>query len=384
LYPNPTVGYRGEEIRGGAFRGGEQGFFVSQEIVLGGKLALAQNAFEQEKRQAATEADEQRLRVLSNVQRIYVQALAAQQIVELRRNLSQLAQGAVQTSEQLVNVGQADVPDQLEAEVEAQQADLALTTAEQERRRVWKELAATVGSPKMPMGRLEGDLERIPDLNVDQWIESLVRDSPAVKIAELGVAKAEASLKLARREPIPDLELRGGFLQDRELLETTAKPVGLIGFAEVGVKIPLFNRNQGAIQAGQAELDRAQGEVERVKLLLRERAAGFVQSYLTSRAAAEKYKNQMIPRARQAYDLYLERYKNMAAAYPQVLIAQRTYFQLQAEYVAALENLWTASIAINSFLLTDGLEAPSRPTEMDRPVREVDVPSGTNRGPQQR
>ena len=33
LYPNPTVGYQGEEIRGGSFRGGEQGFFVQQNIV---------------------------------------------------------------------------------------------------------------------------------------------------------------------------------------------------------------------------------------------------------------------------------------------------------------------------------------------------------------
>ncbi len=29
LYPNPTVGYQGEQIRGGSFHGGEQGFFVS-------------------------------------------------------------------------------------------------------------------------------------------------------------------------------------------------------------------------------------------------------------------------------------------------------------------------------------------------------------------
>jgi outer membrane protein TolC len=28
LYPNPTVGYQGEQIRGGPFHGGEQGFFV--------------------------------------------------------------------------------------------------------------------------------------------------------------------------------------------------------------------------------------------------------------------------------------------------------------------------------------------------------------------
>src|SRR2546430_4996547 len=33
LYPNPTVGYTGDEIRGGSVGGGKQGFFVSQPIV---------------------------------------------------------------------------------------------------------------------------------------------------------------------------------------------------------------------------------------------------------------------------------------------------------------------------------------------------------------
>src|SRR5579863_2189150 len=43
LYPNPTVGYSGDEIRGGSQGGGKQGFFVDQTIVTGGKLARAQD-----------------------------------------------------------------------------------------------------------------------------------------------------------------------------------------------------------------------------------------------------------------------------------------------------------------------------------------------------
>src|ERR1700682_1589266 len=52
LYPNPTVGYQGEQIRGGSFRGGEQGFFVQQDIVLGGKLRLNRKIFDQALKQA--------------------------------------------------------------------------------------------------------------------------------------------------------------------------------------------------------------------------------------------------------------------------------------------------------------------------------------------
>jgi hypothetical protein len=43
--------------------------------------------------------------------------------------------------------------------------------------------------------------------------------------------------------------------------------------------------------------------------------------------------------------------------------------------VAALESLWVNTISIKGFLLTDGLEAPTAPGEMDRPVRETNVPA---------
>jgi outer membrane protein, heavy metal efflux system len=91
----------------------------------------------------------------------------------------------------------------------------------------------------------------------------------------------------------------------------------------------------------------------------------------------ESYRDRMIPRARKAYELYLKSYSEMAAAYPQVLIAQRTLFQLQTNYITALENLWVNSIALQGFLLTDGLESPSRASEMDRPVGKFNVPSST-------
>src|SRR5207247_4758088 len=88
LYPNPTVGYQGEQIRGGSFHGGEQGFFVQQDIVLGGKLGLNRKIFDQELRQAETEGEEQEVRVVTNVRLSYMQALAAQQTLELRQKLS--------------------------------------------------------------------------------------------------------------------------------------------------------------------------------------------------------------------------------------------------------------------------------------------------------
>jgi len=382
-YPNPTVGYQGEKIRCGSFHGGEQGFFIQQDIVMGGKLDLNREIFGQELKQAETEAEEQKLRVVTNVGMSYIQALAAQQTLELRQNLSKLADDAVETSHQLANVGQADAPDVLESEVEAQQAQLAVTMAEQNQRRVWKALAAVVGNPRLPLMRLEGKLEDTPPANTDELVERIVNDSPAVRIAELGVKRAEAALVRTKREPIPDLQLRGGLQQNGELLSgPNGRSVGLQTFANVGVRIPIFDRNQGNIATAKAEVERSKREVERVKLVLRERAASVVQTYAFSQTAVDRYKNHMIPRAQKAYEMYNKKYQEMAAAYPQVLIAQRTLMQLEVSYIIALESFATSSLSLQSYMLTDGLEAPSQPGGMDKPVREVNIPFQMGTSPQ--
>src|ERR1700680_4311582 len=136
-YPNPTVGYQGEQIRGGSFHGGEQGFFVQQDIVLGGKLGLNRKIFDQELKQGQTEAEEQKVRVATNVRMSYIQALAAQQTLELRHELSKLANDAVETTHQLANVGQADAPAVVEAGGEGAQAQLAVPMGEQNQTGGW-------------------------------------------------------------------------------------------------------------------------------------------------------------------------------------------------------------------------------------------------------
>ncbi len=69
-------------------------------------------------------------------------------------------------------------------------------------------------------------------------------------------------------------------------------------------------------------------------------AEPLAQSYLSARFEAERYKTQLLPRATRAYQLYLQKYQDMAQAYPQVLVSQRTLFQLQIDYLKALHSAW--------------------------------------------
>jgi cobalt-zinc-cadmium efflux system outer membrane protein len=383
LWPNPTIGYSGDEIRGGSYGGGEQGVFVQQNVILGGKLGLDRKILDAEGKQAAAEADEQRLRVENGVRIAFYQSLAIQAMVEARGRLRDIAKDAAETTRQLFNVGQADQPDVLEADVEADQDDLAVMTEEQEQQRAWSGLAVLVGKPDLPLTHLQGDLEKLPEVNAEQILQAILRDSPAVKIAQLGVARADAEIQRAQHESIPDLFLRAGYSYSFEQLGTAPpRAVGSEAFAEVGVNLPIFNRNQGNIAAASADRERATLEVQRVALVLRRMAAPVVQNYASSRAIAERYKSRTLPNARLAYQLYLRKYHEGAAAYPQVLIAQRTLVQLETSYINTLENVWINAATLEGLLLTDGLDLPAAPNEMDRPVREINLPITENPGTQ--
>jgi cobalt-zinc-cadmium efflux system outer membrane protein len=376
LYPNPTIGYTADEVRGGSVNGGKQGFFVQQTIVTAGKLSRSQAVVDTEIRLAEMEAEEQKMRVQSAVKTTFLRVLAAQELLDARRDLAKIEQDSATTEKLLSNTGQADDTEVLLAEVEARHMRLAARTQENTLREEWRKLAVILGRPDLPQATVAGDLEHNwPELNEEQILDHIATQSPATRIAQTAIERSQAELVRAKRESIPDLQLRGGLEYNNDQLGAAPHAKGWEGIAEVAVQIPIFNHNQGNIAATNADSDRARLEKERVALMLRERAASLLDQYSSAKITAAEYREELLPRSRQAYTLMTQKYGLMLASYPRVLETQRKLFMLQTEYILSLETLWTTGIALENFLLTDGLESPSRPSEIDRPIRETNLPS---------
>ena len=374
LYPNPSVGYTGDEIRGGSNNGGKQGFFAEQTIVTGGKLAKSRAVFEQETRMAEIAAEQQKTRVETSVKLAYYRVLAAQELLELRRELFQIGGAYQQSQDQLVQTGQVDESEKLADEIELQRIGLAAFEQENVLRREWRKLAALIGQPDLPQSVVAGDLEHgWPEINEDQILQTIAAQSPATRIADAAYARASAEIARAKSQIIPDLNLLGGFEYNNEPLGTVPQAVGWEGLAEVSVQIPIFNRNQGNIAEANADLDRAKLEKQRIQLLLRESAASIVDQYATAKIVATQYRDEILPRAKKANAILTEKYRQMLTAYAGMLEARRKNFQFEAEYVRVLEAVWTASLTLQGFLLTGGLDAPTRPNDRAQPVPETNL-----------
>ncbi len=359
LYPNPTAGYQGEQIRGGDYGAGEQGGFVQQTIILGGKLNLRREIYRQQTVSDRIGVEEQTLRVYGDVQQAFYATLAAQALVDVRRRLLGVTLDAVETVHQLANVGQADAPDILQTEVESEQATVDYVAAQREFIAGFRTLAAVTGVPHLPPCPLDGNLLTTPSIKVEEQIAQLIAESPEVHRAQQEVIVAEARLKASRREPVPDLQLQVGVQYNGELVsESPNRATGFQSLASASIDLPLWNRNQGNIAAAKTEVERAQQDVTRIQLQLRQEAEQLAQAYETARFESNRYETELIPRAQRAYDLYLNKYQAMAQAYPQVIVSQRTLFQLQVGYLLALRETWRNALALKNFTLAGGLNAP--------------------------
>jgi cobalt-zinc-cadmium efflux system outer membrane protein len=175
-------------------------------------------------------------------------------------------------------------------------------------------------------GRIDADL---PSLDERQLLTSLLAASPAVQTAEASVEHAEAALRRARRETIPDLTLKGGLQQNYELLNLgPGREVGLQGFAEIGLHLHLWDRNQGGIAAARADLEAAHDEVNRVDLALRKRSV-FTEDYRSARLTADRYQGEILPRLERAYGLMIAQYGEMTASFIRVLSCNACFTRMK-------------------------------------------------------
>ena len=357
LWSNPEVGYEADHIRGGSYASGEQGGYIQQTVPLAGQRSTASAAVRAQANAAQTALDAQMERVRSGVEQAFYGALAMQKEVDVRAQLMHVTMDAAETAHQLANVGQADAPDILQSEVEREEAVLDYATAQRAYRKAFTVLAALSGDARLPVTPLQGDLVAFPHL-ADDVAEHAAETSPALLVSRQEASAADAAVRAARRQAMPQLTVHAGLQQSNEPLESTGGRVGIVGVAQAGITLPLWNRNQGAVEAAKAAADASIAEVARTDLQLRMQAEQTSQDYATARLTVERYRDELLPRATRAYDLYRQKYAVMAAAYPQVLVSQRTLFQLQVEYVRALNNAWQSAILLQHGLLAGGLDTP--------------------------
>ncbi len=362
LRPNPTVGYLTEQI-GQEGTAGQQGVFVSQTFVRGGKLELARAKFDRETEVVVLQAQVQELTVRNGVRQRYWLAAVLRLAADRQDEVVRRADEVLRAVEGRAKDGKADHADVLEARQEKRQAEDIRGEIASRRRAAWRQLAALVGRPDLPPADLPADPEADgAALRYDDALARLLAESPELAVARAEAAMRRASVRRERAEPVPNVQVELATAYDFADRRQQA-------YAQVGWMLPAFDRNQGNVRAAVAECARAEAGVGRVELSLRERLAVAWGRYETARDDVRQSRDERVPAARQVLDLRLEGYRAGRGEWSQVQQALRAYAQAVQQYVQAVLHLRRAEAAIDGLLLVDGLDEPPPPPSQGQPLR---------------
>ncbi len=348
LYPNPTIGYQGSEI-GNDGAAGQQGAYVSQNFVTAGKLKLNRNAASFEIAGANYKYEVQQYRVLTSVRIQFYNVLIAQQKIKLAKELLKLSEKGVSVTEALIKAQQVAKVDLLQARVEVNNSRVILRRAENEKKAAWQRLESLIGVEQDQSVELSGDWKPVPsELLFSDVLATIQATSPELTAANANFYRAQAKLKRAQVEPIPNIQTQTGVQYDYGSQYTIA---GL----QVGVSLPIFNKNQGNIQSAHSELISASQNIDRIQLDLKNRLADVMQEYNSSKFEMERYSKEIIPDAKSSLDIVTSAYQKGEFGYLRLLTTQRTYFQTNIAYLDAIKSWWAAKLQIDGVLLMGGL-----------------------------
>lgn len=330
LRPNPSVNVEVENVVGtGAYsgiRGAETTVGMSLPLELGGKrsarIAVADTQTTRARLAVTVARADLRLRVIQT----YNAAAAAERRVLVAGDQLRIADEGLRAANVRVRAGRASPLEQQRAEVARINADTALAQAERAVTLARGNLARLVGRDP---GALDlGWFDRVM-ADVGPRLAASPEGTLALATAEAEVATANAQVRLARSQRIPDLTLSAGARR----LEATNDVAAVFG---VSLPIPLFNNGRAGIDTARAQKDQAEA-LRRVALLDAQQAIADAETDLANAEAnARTATGPALAGAQEAARIARIGYREGKFGQLDLLEAERTLAQTRTAAIDAL------------------------------------------------
>lgn len=338
LRPNPVFQGQVENVVGsGPYRGvrsAETTVGVAIPIELGGKrgarVAVADAQISRAQLQSAIVAADIRVQVTQ----LYVEAIAAERRLVTARDQARIAAEVLRGAAVRVQAGRASPLEQQRADVARINADANVERLTRLAEAARTNLARRLGRPID--GTLDaGLLDRLPPATFGPAAPLQTAGTLALAAADADLAIADAGIRLARANRVPDINV-GPALRRLEATNDTAAV-----FA-ISIPIPLFNNGRAAIAQATAERTRAEA-VRRVTALDVEQAITDAQAEAANAATtARAAVGPALAAAAEAARIARIGYREGKFGQLDLLDAERTLADTRVAAIDALANYQNA------------------------------------------
>jgi cobalt-zinc-cadmium efflux system outer membrane protein len=342
LYPNPMLAAGSPQIAGSD---SQWSGFVTQDLVTAGKLRLAQQAALREVQKAEYELIRARFDVLRDVRQNFYGLLVAQRRVEIFRLLLDIAKRSYDIGDQLARAGEGTRADVLFWSIERDRADVRLLNSAVFVETGRRQLAAAIGLPRADVGTIEADLfQELPSFDLKSLQEAVARRNALPRAAEADIARAQWALERAVVEPIPNINVLGGYQRQVDF------PPQDQGLMQVMLEVPLFDRNQGSIRSARADIASSRAHLRSIELDLATETAQTIANYRTAQRLVAWYEEYILPKARETVQVTQQLYARGEVSFLSLLQAQKTLTETELAFVEAQADRWTGAVAVADLL----------------------------------
>lgn len=352
-HPNPIVGYEADTV-GSAGTRNYQGVFFTQTIKTAGKLELARAAANVDLMNTQLNARKARIDLISRVRAAYFAVLVARESVTVSQALVRFTDEAYRVQVEQLKGGQAAAYEPMYMRILAVTARTALTQAENRHSAAWRQLAATLGIPDLPPTELVGRADMpIPDVTYDEALTHVLNNHTDLLQARNLEVQARIKLRFEEVTPIPDVNVYSGIQKD-----FTTPPLARTTYnLQVGVPVPIFDRNKGGIRNAQGALIRSAEELARTRNELTTSLADAFERYQNNRVLIQRYRTEIIPDQSRVYRGVYERHQQEPeqVGFGDVVVAQQSLLTSIQTYITALGAQWTAVTDLANLLQVEDL-----------------------------
>ena len=332
LFPNPRLILQSENIRGSNFDFGQDGdtfAYLSQVFETSGRRKGRIEVASQDVQRRRLESERLRREIVFKVRLAYWNALADQATTELYRQSEDYFRQIVEYHEARLREGKLAEVDLLRVRLQAAQIRAAAQSAELRAGQAQIQLAQAMGIPEPgPWALTEkfDALENPQNLPADA---DVINARIEGQLVQQQAAAARAQLVLEKAKGRPDLDALFGYKR------ATGLNTAILGLQ---LNLPIFDRNQGASAAAQAEVNAAENNINAVRIQLKLETALARREYEGRLKQVRTIFGPMRDRAAQIADISRAAYKEGGLELLRLLDSEKLRVDTQLAWVdAALE-----------------------------------------------
>ena len=260
LRPNPSVSAQTENVTGtGPYRGFDQAettVTFSMPLEMGGKRGARVGVAEARIGRAELEAAITRADVRLRVTQAYIEAIAADRRLVIARDQLRIANEALRVAKDRVMVGESSPIDEQRTSVAQINAQAGLARAERASQVAQSNLALLIGQP-VTGGFDQVWFDRVRGFGPE--LRPTAEGTLAYAAARADLKIADANVRLARSQRVPDLTLSAGARR----LSATGDTAAVVG---VSLPLPFFNNGRASVTQANAERNQAEARQRAAKL----------------------------------------------------------------------------------------------------------------------